>query len=211
MDKRTGWALAGLGAAALLGVGAFMVAGEKGAERPKYRRIRRDGSVELRAYPELTLTETVVVATREEALGRGFQRLADYIFAKSRSGDPIAMTAPVLSEPAGEGGGWRTRFIMPSRYTLDDLPAPGVGIALTMIPAREVAAIQFNGHADDAKLAAAEAELRAWLADRGYAAAGPAEHAFYNSPFMPGALRRNEVLIPLAQAEVMPGSSSAGD
>ncbi|KPQ31561.1 MAG: SOUL heme-binding protein, partial [Porphyrobacter sp. HL-46] len=47
-------------------------------------------------------------------------------------------------------------------------------------------------------LAAREAQLRAWLAEQGIAPTGKAEFAFYDAPMVPGPLRRNEVLIPVA-------------
>jgi hypothetical protein len=40
--------------------------------------------------------------------------------------------------------------------------------------------------------------LRAWLAGQGIVPEGEAEFAFYDAPMVPGPLRRNEVLIPVA-------------
>jgi hypothetical protein len=56
-----------------------------------------------------------------------------------------------------------------------------------------------NGGADD--LAAREQQLRAWLAGQDIAPVGEAEYAFYDAPMVPGPLRRNEVLIPVANAD----------
>ena len=66
------------------------------------------------------------------------------------------------------------------------------------LPGRRVAAIRFSGIGSDASLAEQEERLRAWLAAHELTAAGEPDYAFYNSPFVPGPLRRNEVLIPLA-------------
>jgi hypothetical protein len=66
------------------------------------------------------------------------------------------------------------------------------------MPARRVAAIRFSGRTTDAVLAQREAELRAWMAARGLDAAAAPVFAYYNDPFTPGPLRRNEVLIDLA-------------
>jgi hypothetical protein len=70
-------------------------------------------------------------------------------------------------------------------------------VVIDEVATRTVAAIRFAGRPDDAVLAARETELRRWLSDRGLKAAKSAQHAFYNSPFIPGPLRRNEVLIEL--------------
>ena len=86
---------------------------------------------------------------------------------------------------------------MPARYSRATLPPPGPGVVLTELPARTIAAVRFAGRAGDALLARQEEALRGWLRARGRAAAGPSEHAFYNSPMIPGPLRRNEVLIAL--------------
>ena len=135
--------------------------------------------------------------------------LADYIFAKNRAGEGIAMTAPVLSERDTKiamtapvtsertGDTWRTRFVMPANYTRETLPPPGPGVTITTVPARRVAVYRFSGVATDAALAKAEAALRAWLTSKSLRA-GAVTYAFYNSPFMPGPLRRNEVMITLA-------------
>jgi hypothetical protein len=42
--------------------------------------------------------------------------------------------------------------------------------------------------------------LRAWLLGQGIVPEGEAEFAFYDAPMVPGPLRRNEVLIPVAAA-----------
>ena len=77
------------------------------------------------------------------------------------------------------------------------LPATDGAVVIDEVATRTVAAVRFAGRPDDAVLAARETELRRWLSDRGLKAAEGAQHAFYNSPFIPGPLRRNEVLIEL--------------
>ena len=158
--------------------------------------VEEDGEFEIRDYPELLVAETVVQGEREHGLDQGFARLADYIFARHREGEKVAMTAPVLSSPA-PGGGWLTRFVMPAYYTRDSVPEPGADISIATIPARRVAALRFHGGPDSAALGAREAQLKSWVGAKKLKASGPAERAFYNSERIPGPLRRAEVLIPI--------------
>lgn len=210
MVSALGKTLLGLGALSLAsGLGYYLY--ERNTEQPHYRLILKDGSFEVRQYPSMLVAETITSGSRNEALNRGFRELANYIFAKSRSGEKIPMTAPVIQErekipmtapvlqdqPAHDG--WRTRFVMPARYTRATLPQPGRGVSISEAPARRLAAVRFSGRADDAVLADHESELRRWMATSGLQASGPAEYAFYNSPFIPPFLRRNEVLIPVGQ------------
>jgi hypothetical protein len=71
------------------------------------------------------------------------------------------MTAPVIQAATGEDA-WSMRFIMPSGYSLDALPAPATPeIRLRKIPAQGRAAARFRGSTADAALAEREAVLRA--------------------------------------------------
>ena len=196
--------------AALLGGAALYVLRERQTEEPDYRVLATDGDCQIREYPAITVAETVVEGGRKDALGRGFRVLADYIFAKSREGEELPMTVPVMQD-AGDPmasdpplfdddleGAWRTRFVMPAGRTEDDLPAAPDGVDLIEIGARRVAVISFAGRADDRLLAEQEDRLRGWLARRGEASEAEPEYAFYNSPMIPGPLRRNEVWLPLS-------------
>lgn len=209
--KTIGTAAAGVAGVAALAAGGWYLF-EKLSEKPPYRTLEREGVFELRAYPALLVAETVVEGERLAALDAGYDRLADYIFAKSRSGEKISMTAPVLSDRKGAeervaaaspvladmaDGGWRTRFVMPAKYDRTSLPVAPAGIVITDIPAREMAAVRFAGGQEDALLARQEQRLRDWMAECRFEADGPPEYAFYNSPFIPPFLRRNEVLIPV--------------
>ena len=196
--ERKKWALIGAATMALGAVAGagYYLARERRIEKPDYALLDSDGDFELRDYPPLLSADARVAGGRKDALGKGFRILADYIFAKSRPGAPIAMTAPVMSDPAGEAG-WRTRFLMPSSFTRQTLPAAPAGVAIVEIPARRVAAMRFAGVAGDATLAAEERALRRWIADNDFIVQGPAEYAFYNSPMIPGPLRRNEIWIPV--------------
>jgi DNA gyrase inhibitor GyrI len=186
-----------IGGVAAVAASAYLYARrEARAAQPGYRVVERAGAIEIRDYPALLVAQSEDPGDRKSSLDRGFRKLARYIFAKSREGEKIAMTAPVLHDAAAPGR-WRTRFIMPAGYRRDTLPAPAAGVDIADVPARRVAAIRFNGRVDDAALTRREADLRAWLAARGLSG-GAAEYAFYNSPFVAAAMRRNEVLIPLA-------------
>ncbi len=190
-----------------IGAGLFL-ARDKSAERPEYQVLVADGDFEIRQYLPMLLAETVVTQApdRKRALEKGFRKLADYIFAKSRPGEKIAMTAPVLSDrPQGGQGyisdaaddGWRVRFIMPRAFTRESLPPAPAGIGITDLPGRRVGAVRFAGVASDAVLREKEAGLRTWLDARGESETGKVEYAFYDAPFIPGPLRRNGVLVPL--------------
>lgn len=195
--------------AALIG-GAFYVFKERQTEEPDYRVLVTDGDYQLRDYPAMTVAETLVEGGRKASLGAGFRVLADYISAKSRGGEKIAMTVPVMQDggdPMASDpplfddeleGAWRTRFVMPAGRSADDLPVAPDGVELVELPARKVAVVSFSGFADDKLLAAQEDRLRGWLARRGEASEAEPEYAFYNSPMVPGPLRRNEVWLPLS-------------
>lgn len=195
MERGTKYLLGGLGALAAAGAAFFYLRETRGGE-PAHDMLLKKGRFELRAYPALLVAETVQTGDRERATNRGFLKLASYIFAEERPGEPIEMTAPVLTEPSSDGfSGWKTRFIMPPEWTAETLPTPGAGVEINDIPARTVAVIRFAGYADDALLAEKEAELRRWIADNGLKIRGDAEYASYNSPVIPGPLRRTEVMI----------------
>ena len=206
-DVLTGAAAVG---AALVGGALVYYLREKQTEEPDYRVLATDGDFQIREYPPLTVAETLVHGPRAEALGMGFKALADYIFAKSRDGEKLAMTVPVMQDggdPMASDpplfddaleGGWRTRFVMPTGRERGELPEPPAGVELVELEQRRVGVVSFAGRPDDRDLAEQEDRLRGWLARRGEASEAEPEYAFYNSPVIPGPLRRNEVWLPLS-------------
>ncbi|MGB4333309.1 MAG: heme-binding protein [Chromatiaceae bacterium] len=223
-------ALMVLGGLVLLGLAAMavFVFYVQNVETPVYRVVAQEGDFEVRDYPPLVVAEVRRQGPRQEALRAGFGPLARYIFAEERGGERISMTAPVTQQrperismtapvtaqalpDMAQGDDWAVRFIMPARYGLEQLPAPaGSDVRLSEVPPRRVAAICFSGRASDELIASKEETLRAWLAARDLTPAAPAIYAFYNDPFTPGFLRRNEVIIDLAEAPAGVGASSPG-
>jgi len=195
--KTARWIAAGAGIAAVGAAAAY--AQYRQTEQPDFAVVRTDGDFELRDYPALVVAEVSNAGTRESASGASFRRLAAYIFANDRpeGGEKIAMTAPVLQDEPRPGQ-WRMRFVMPAKYTLDTLPPAPDDITLTQTPARRMAALRFSGSGSDRDLALMEARLRDWMREARLMPAGEAEFAFYDAPMIPGPLRRNEVLIPVA-------------
>ena len=201
--------LAGVGVgAALFGGAAFYYLREKAQDEPVYRALETDGDYQVRDYPALTVAETVVEGPRRDALDQGHRILADYLAAKTRDGEPLPMMNPVIQDSGDPmasdpplfddelQGAWRTRFVMPTAS--DELPEPPAGVELVELPARKVAVISFSGRWTDELLKAQEDRLRGWLAGRGERADGEPEYAFYNSPMIPGPLRRNELWLTLS-------------
>lgn len=185
------------------------------AEEPPHRVVQSDGAIEIRAYPSMVVAEVTRQGDRDAAVRTGFRPLASYIFAKDRPGDSISMTAPVtqrreqiamtapVTQARSEYGGpdtWTIRFIMPANYTLESLPeSASSDIRLLDVPTSRKAVIRFPGVATDELLAKQESLLREWLRQQDLALVEPPTFAYYNAPFTPGFLRRNEVMFDLVQ------------
>ncbi|MBC8050374.1 MAG: heme-binding protein [Chitinophagales bacterium] len=182
-------------------------------EQPSYRTIVSDGAIELRQYPPSIVAEVTRRGSRQAAVSAAFGPLAGYIFAKERGGDKIAMTAPVtqqretiamtapVTQSASESGdnAWTVRFIMPAKYTLETLPKPAnADVRIITVPETRRAAIRFSGYATDASIAEQQALLLGWLQSRKLKPVGSPTYAYYNDPFTPGPLRRNEVIYDVA-------------
>jgi hypothetical protein len=173
------------------------------------------GEIEFRNYPSQVWAETVVEqSTWKEALNEGFHRLAGYIFGDNDGGERLSMTTPVfgsLSGPASEasaspGGksvaGVADRalaFVMPADRVLGDLPKPRDSrVQLRAIPERLVAVLTFSGDYESGLPEQKRDTLLEQLRAAGIKTRGEATFAGYDPPSTIAALRRNEVMIELA-------------
>lgn len=188
------WGL--LGAAALGVVAVLKRRLAPHADEARYEIERTVEGLEIRRYAPTVIAETEIEGGYRESIQSGFRRLAGYIFGKNAPAQKIAMTVPVGATP--HAGRWTISFVMPSSRSLDTLPRPLDGrVRLRDAPARRTAVLRFSGRADDRVLQAQTAELVERLARAGLHAAGEPELAQYDPPWIPGPLRRNEVIVPL--------------
>ncbi len=198
-------------------IGALALAGalwgpiESNVEQPKYTVVARDGRFEIRDYPMMIVAQTTVTGTRDAAIRKGFQIIADYIFGNNRGSRTIAMTAPVMqrsakdsaitdaaSDPAN-GHDWQIRFVMPSGHTLVNMPAPNnAAVGLQEIQARRFAAVRFSGLAGRGSLRQHTEELQNFIKMQKQNAVSAPVYAFYNPPWTLPFLRRNEILIEIS-------------
>jgi len=165
------------------------------SEQPKYTVLQQAGAIEIREYSPMIVAQVTRLGNREQAINSGFRALANYIFAKTRDGDKIAMTAPVMQEQ-NQDGTWTIMFVMPSEYTFETLPKPSnPDITLTQIPMRRLAAIRFSGSPNEKNIVKHQRTLQTYLQDNQMAALSNPIYAFYNPPWTLPFLRRNEVMI----------------
>lgn len=169
-------------------------------EEPAYALSLSDGAFEVRSYAPTIVAETTV---RGDAFGsrfEGFGPLADYIFAKERDGEKIAMTAPV-TQHATKADEWTIGFTMPAGYSMETLPPPAsADVKLTEQPAQTMAVFKFTGVASERDMADAQRALMQKVADAGLTSQGEPVFAFYDPPWTLPFMRRNEVMVEIAAA-----------
>jgi len=71
-------------------------------------------------------------------------------------------------------------------------------VSIISVPGERVVAIRFSGFWSDSNYAEHNAELQAFIAAEGLITEGEPVFAYYNAPFVPWFLRRNEVIYRLA-------------
>lgn len=155
----------------------------------------RIGDLELRSYPAQVEAATELhVSAFEDALDRGFARLACYIFGANGACEDISMTTPVVTTM--HEGAYEMSFIMPPGRTLTSLPPPHDSrVQLREVPARRFAVLPFRGRFTRENVGHYECELLQQVIIAGLAARGSTSFAAYDSPATLPFLRRNEVWI----------------
>ena len=160
----------------------------KGSESAPNRVISRDGNFELRDYPVLTIVETAM----DGDSGTSFQRLFQYISGANADGEKIPMTTPVFL--AGEEQRRSMSFVMPA--SMKSAPGPkDPALRVTTIPAGRFAVLSFSGSRSAEAESNALAQLEAWTKKSGLVASGEPLFGYFDPPWTPSFLRRNEVML----------------
>lgn len=203
---------------------ALLIASRANAtEQPSYTASQQSGPIEVRQYGSMVAAEVSVAGDRETASSAGFRALAGYIFGGNSGKKSIAMTAPVVQAQAqgqnqgqnqakgqsiamtapvmqsGDGKEWTVRFIMPKAMTMQNLPTPNnPQVKLVPLKPASFAAIRFSGSARETDIQRQTKLLQDYMSARSLKATGPASLARYDPPWTPAMMRRNEIMIPIA-------------
>lgn len=163
-------------------------------QEPAYQVIKHDQPIRIVRYDPRILAKVSLVGQRSEVIQQGFSVLADFIFGANQDGVRIKMTAPVMQ--TGTNDQWQVAFVMPEAYQLTTLPRPNnTSITMSKMPAGTYAVIRFAGKATDETLLQQQQLLEQYLRAHGIRSIGSIWYAFYNPPWIPGFLRRNEVMV----------------
>ncbi|MCX6878409.1 MAG: heme-binding protein [Verrucomicrobia bacterium] len=160
-------------------------------ETPVYKVVRAAGKFEIRDYPGLTVATTPMGG---DGMNGSFMKLFRFITGDNDGAEKLTMTSPVLIDTAK---GQRTMsFIMPKMAVEKGVPKPaGDSVTLGKIEAARFAVLRFGGGRTKANEQAAIAKLKTWLTEQKLTARGEPRFAYYDPPWTPVFMRRNEVLI----------------
>lgn len=166
-------------------------------EHPKYEILSTDKHIETRLYQSMTIAQVVVNGERSDAIRKGFKIIADYIFGNNQNNAEIAMTAPVQQQ--GSKDFWKVSFVMPSKHSLDTLPEPNnKKITLKTDNQKKFVAIVFSGTGSDSNIQKNTTKIQTYIKDNNLKTKDEFKYAFYNPPWTLPFLRRNEIMVEIA-------------
>ena len=165
-------------------------------ETPKYTVIKKDGKIELRKYAAFLTSNVEISADDHASAGSsGFSYLAGYIFGGNKASQKIAMTAPVMTTQV-KNGTFRVSFVIPSQYSMKDLPAPNQkAVTFSEMNEMTAATLTFSGYTSDDKIASKIQDLQEWMSKQNLTPSTTPIIARYDPPWKPGFIRKNEIII----------------
>jgi hypothetical protein len=190
--------------AVIVGAPVFIYAAWKtsraGYQSAGYTVHSTSGPFELREYETLALVSAPMPSLNDRSMDRGFNQLFKYITGNNMSKSKIAMTTPVLINRDQEGDQPPSMsFVLPREIATTKAPLPADdSVTLNTMTAGTFASFRFKGNRTRESEQAAVKQLRSWIDQQSLKEAGPPQFAYYDPPWTPSFLRRNEVLIRLA-------------
>lgn len=157
-------------------------------ETAPYEVLRAVGEFELRQYPSLVIVETPM-----QGADNSFMRLFRYIDGQNAANQKIAMTTPVFM--TGNEKERSMSFVMPATLKPAEVPQPkNAEVTVGAIPGGTFAVLQFGGRQSTVNEAEALARLTTWMEQEQLVAAGEPIFGYFDPPWTPTVLRRNEVM-----------------
>ena len=164
-------------------------------ETPNYKVLTKASGYEIRKYDPILVAQVTV--DNQNGMNNGFRQLAGFIFGGNTTQKSVEMTSPVIDQPVAAGERVIT-FTMPEKWTKETLPIPdNPNVRIVEWPVETKAVLRFqirNNDNQDVRQKAAD-KLLAALEKDGIAHQGDITFAFYNPPWTPFFLRRNEVMV----------------
>ena len=189
-------------------------------EEPKYEVHISQAPFELRHYAPTLIAQTIVEGDMDEASNKGFRLIADFIFGNNLAANSeqaakiamtasvtvepqsskIAMTAPVTIEPQlGSAQQWRVHFVMPSQYTLANIPKPkNSAVTLHELPSKYFVVHRYSGFNTVARVQEKTDEALAWAKQQSLKVVGTPQLSRYDPPWTLPMFRRNEIMVEVA-------------
>jgi hypothetical protein len=189
-------------------------------EEPKYEVRTSQASFELRHYAPTLIAQTIVEGDMDAASNKGFRLIADFIFGNNLAADSeqaakiamtapvtvepqsskIAMTAPVTIEPQlGSAQQWRVHFVMPSQYTLANIPKPkNSAVTLHELPSKYFVVHRYSGFNTVARVQEKTDDALAWAKQQSLKVVGTPQLSRYDPPWTLPMFRRNEIMVEVA-------------
>ena len=164
-----------------------------GYESAPYKVGRADGKFQVRDYPALTVVETPTTDSRNGDDG-SFRRLFGFITGKSEAKQNIAMTTPVFM--SGNETNTTMAFVMPAKMKSGTVPQPANdSVTVRELAAGRFAVLRYSGGRNAEKEAESLARLKAWMETERLSVLSPPVYGFFDPPWTPSFLRRNEVML----------------
>ncbi len=215
----------------LIGLWATNVMATEEPKYTVLKQDQSNKEIELREYAPKLIAEVLVEGDMSDASSQGFKLIADYIFgnnqvANAEGSDKIAMTAPVTVEPQSskiamtapvtvdpvanatgnanfeQNGTWRVDFVMPSQYTLANIPKPNNdAVKLREVPAKYVVVLRYSGFNSTSNIEEYITETLNWAKSQGLKVIGTPQLARYNPPWTLPMFRRNEIMVEVAKPD----------
>ena len=174
---------------------AFVSKSTQQTEQHNYQVIKIFDQFEIRKYePAIFSSVKLNAKGYKETSSSGFRILAGYIFGDNEKNEKIAMTSPVAMEL---GDTSKMSFMVPKGYSIEELPNPSNGkIVFEKQEEKIMAAIRFDGWADDEKIEHYISILMQELKKEKLSTTGNFTFLGYNPPY-DLINRRNEVVVEL--------------
>jgi hypothetical protein len=192
---KTASILLGIIAIVFVGIQLFSLKSQKNIETYSYVVNKKYDQFEIRSY-KATLFTSVKLSSKKykEASSKGFSILAGYIFGNNNRNEKIAMTSPVSMSLKDST---TMMFMVPKKYKKETLPQPNLSkIKFKEEPAKTVAAINFNGWANDKKIKKYKQKLKDALEKEGILYKNRFQFLGYNAPYEVFN-RKNEIIVEL--------------